>query len=101
VVACENWKAWHSRKPAQPAILYVQAQCKFPTAGYKVELRRASALGIDPAILVLDLVINELPGPHADVITRMEVRYQEKTHQRYEHVQIRPDNIVVNVEEVS
>ena len=99
--AAADWKAWHSRKPAQPPILYVQGRCEFPTNGYRVRLRRSLAQGIDPAILVLDLVISKSSEAEALVVTTMVARYEEKTRQRHEKVQIRPYDIVVIVEEVS
>src|SRR5690348_9098602 len=99
--AAADWKAWHSRRPAQPPILYVQGQCEFPTTGYRVGLRRSLAQGIDPAILVLDLVISKSSEPESSVVTRMVARYEEKTRQRHEQVQIRPCGIVVIVEEMS
>ena len=98
---CGNWKAWHSRMPRQPAILRVQGQCEFPAAGYKAELRRAFRQGVDPAILILDLVIIKPSGVASGGPTRQEIRYEEKTHQHYQQVQIRPDDVVVQVEEVS
>jgi hypothetical protein len=96
-----NWKAWHSRMPAQPPILYVRGLCEFPSTGYRVELRRSLSQGADPAILVLDLVISETSEPVSVATAKKEARYEEKTHQRYGQVQIRPCNIVVTVEEAS
>ena len=99
--AAADWKAWHTRRPAQPPIIYVQGQCEFPTTGYRVGLRRSLAQGIDPAILVLDLVISKSTESESLVVTRMVARYEEKTRQRHEKVQIRPYDIMVIVEEVS
>ncbi len=99
--AAANWKAWHSRMPAQPPILYVRGLCEFPPTGYRVELRRSSMQGADPAILVLDLAISKTSEPVSAATAKKEARYEEKTHQRYEQVQIRPCNIVVIVEEAS
>ena len=99
--AAADWKAWHSRMPAQPPILYVRARYEFPTTGYKVELRRSLTQEADPAILVLDLVISETSEPASSAVASSEARYEEKTHQRYEQVQIRPGNVVIVVEEVS
>jgi hypothetical protein len=53
---------------------------------------------MDPAILVLDLEVTKASGSEATA--RGDAQYEEKTHQRYEQVEIRPCNVVVIVEEV-
>jgi hypothetical protein len=98
---CGNWRAWYNRMPGQPPTLHVQGQCHFPTTGYKTELRRASPQGPNPGVLLLDLLILEPSGPVLEVATTGQAWYEEMTDWRYEQVEIRPDDVTVDVLEVS
>jgi hypothetical protein len=101
VVECRNWDAWSKRNSALPSILYVHAHCECPSGGYRIELRRATEQESDPAVLVLDLVIDTPldPGPQAPEL--IEVQYWESTSQEYEEVHIRPDNIVLKISQAT
>jgi hypothetical protein len=97
---CTDWKAWHDNQPPGPARLYVTGKCTFPTNGYKVELKPHVPQGINPAIYILDKVVNKPSGPAEDVITTVEVRYEEKTSKHYTEVNILPNDVHVDVKEV-
>jgi hypothetical protein len=86
---CFDWHAFHDHQPPGPPRLTVFGTCQFPRSGYTAELRRAEPQGINPADLILDLVVEE-PEAGAHVITELEVRYQEETDVEYETVTIRP-----------
>ena len=98
---CTDWEAWHDRMPGGPATLHVTGKCEFPTDGYSVELRPVEPQGINPAVYMLERIVHEPTGPVPEVITTEDVHYTEHTESRYTHVHILPDNVTVEVKEVS
>jgi hypothetical protein len=88
---CRDWTARLLRVATGGAVLLVTAVCTVPTSGHKVELRRHEPQGINPADLLLDLVITEPSGPAADVLTDVPVRYEEPTEAGFATVTILPD----------
>jgi hypothetical protein len=98
---CGSWYAWHDRMPGTRPTLHVVGQCVFPTGGYTVELRRVE--GFNPAIYVLEKIVHE-PKP-GDVVTQqvntVNIHYREETSGVYTSVSIRPDNVTIDVHEVS
>lgn len=101
VNTCKDWKAVHNFMPPGPARLWVAGKCTFPTPGYKVTLKRAVPQGINPKILLLEKVVTRPTGPEPDVVTTIDVRFEEKTDTEYTDVQILPDGVTVKVENVS
>ena len=97
---CSDWKAWHDSQPISPPKLFVTGKCTFPTSAYSVELKPHIPPGINPQIYILDKVVHEPSGPVNDVITTVEVRYEEQTKAHYTEVHILPDDVHVPVEEV-
>jgi hypothetical protein len=100
---CGDWYAWHDRMPGKKPTLHVVGQCVFPTGGYSVELRPASPQGFNPAIYILDKVVHS-PNPGDDVtqaVTKVNIHYREETGAVYTDVQIRPENTMIAVQEVS
>ena len=81
---------------SQPRI-HVKGTCMFPTGGYKVSLKRGVPQGINPQILLLDLKIAKPTGIVTQQITKQEVKFDEKTKSTFTQVQIRPDNVTVDV----
>ena len=98
---CRDWYASHDHMPPGPQTLRVTGICTFPTAGYTVALRRHEPQGINPRDLLLDKVVTEPTGPVPDVITDVEVRYEEVTDVEYDTVTILPDGPSIQVQEVS
>jgi hypothetical protein len=98
---CGEWSAWHNLEPGSPPTLIVVGQCTFPTAGYKVELRRHEPQGFNPKDLLLDLIVHEPTGPVPQVITTVEARYEEETDFEYDSVTILPEGPSIRVEKVS
>jgi hypothetical protein len=95
---CGSWAAWHDFMPGKPPTLYVTGQCTFPTPGYTVTLRRAVPQGINPAILLLEKVVTAPTGVVPQVVTTLDVRFEEQTNERYTEVTINPDGVTVTVE---
>lgn len=97
---CTDWKAWHDNEPPGPVRLYVTGKCTFPTTGYKVELKPRVPQGINPTIYILDKAVHKPSGPAGDVVTTVEVRYEETTNKHYTEIHILPDDVHVKVKEV-
>ena len=94
---CSDWSAWSNRMPGSQPSIHVKGTCTFPTGGYKVFLKRAAPQGINPQILLLDLKIVKPTGMVTQQITSQEVKFDEKTRSSFTQVQIRPDNVTVDV----
>jgi hypothetical protein len=86
--------------PPGPKTLRVTGTCTFPTTGYTVQLRRHAPQGINPKDLLLDKIVIPPSGPVAQVITDVEVRYEEITDVEYDTVTILPDGPSVPVQDV-
>jgi len=96
---CKDWEAWHDRQPPQPATLHVSGKCSFADSGYTVELKPHVPQGINPAIYILDKIVN-VPAHVSHRPSTVEVEYSEKTTAKYTQVQILPDDVRVPVREV-
>jgi hypothetical protein len=57
--------------------LLVTGDVTEPTTGWTVKLERAEPQGIDPHILILDLVERPPTGQAGDVVTTHHVKYEE------------------------
>ncbi len=93
-----GFTAVHDREPPGPAVLWVAGSCTFGTPGFTVELCRHEPQGINPRDLLLDLTITPPDGMVAQVVTTVEVRYEEETDAGFDTVTILPDGISVPVE---
>lgn len=82
-----------------PPMLPVTGSCKFPTAGYTVELVPVEAknAAAQPEIYVLKRVLHKPDGMVAQVITEVPVDYKVETSANYKEVRIRPDRARVRV----
>jgi hypothetical protein len=94
---CGNWYAWHDFMPGRTPTLRVTGQCTFGTPGFIVTLTKASPQGINPKILILDKSVTPPTGVVTQVVTTVDVRYEEETSTKYDQVHIRPDNAFVDV----
>jgi hypothetical protein len=95
---CKNWKAIHNFMPPGPARLNVNGKCTFPTPGYKVVLKPKVPQGINPLILMLEKQVTPPTGIVAQVVTTIDVQFEETTNTRYTDVDI--DGTVIKVENV-
>lgn len=99
-VSCSNWEAWYDRMPGNEPTLHVVGTCTIP-GGYSVRLERAEPQGINPAILLLNLIVKEPTESAPPMSGKEEVRYSEETRASYEQVAILPDGPTIPVREVS
>jgi hypothetical protein len=99
-----DWFAWVNRMPPGPVSFHVTGVAVLPSPGYEARLEMASPQGINPADLILDLVITARPGTWPQVVTPVAVRYDIPKYQGlYKTVLIRlPDGeaVQLDVEEV-
>lgn len=98
-VQTSDWAAWVNRMPPGPASFHVTGLVVLPTPGYEVALVPASPQGINPADLILDLVITERPGVWPQVLTTVSARYDISNYSgRYTSVLIRiPDDDAIQI----
>ena len=97
---CSDWTAIHDFMPPGPARLTVKGKCTFPTPGYTVTLKKKVPQGINPAILLLDKIVTPPSGPRPDVVTTIDVKYEEVTNYRYTDVEL-SDGTKIKVQDVS
>lgn len=76
-IQTSDWYAWLDRLPPGPGSFHVTGTVIAPHPGYTARLVRAVPQGIHPADLLLDLVVDELPGFWPQVVTQIDVRYDE------------------------
>jgi hypothetical protein len=96
-IGCRDWTARFLRVAGGGGVVLVTGTCTLPTSGHTVELRRHEPQGINPADLLLDLVVTEPSGPAAEVLTDVPVRYQERTDTGFGTVTILPDGPTIAV----
>lgn len=84
-----NWSAVQNRQPPGPWNLRVDGDPKMPTPQHKPVLTKAVPQGINPRILILELNATPPTGSAPQVVTRVPVRFEERSKQEYDSVEIR------------
>jgi hypothetical protein len=80
-------------QPPKPYEFYVRAIVTVPTPGYRAHLKPAVPQGINPRILILDVVLEKLPGIWPQVETDIEAAYRDNNYQGdYRQVTVRYEN---------
>jgi len=69
--------AWINKMPPPPDALHVRGQVTVPNPGVDVFLYRKEPQGINPAILLLDLVLVQWPGIWPQIIVTKPATYEE------------------------
>jgi hypothetical protein len=85
---CNDWTAFHDHMPGKPQTLRVSGTCEMPTTGYEGKLRRIEPQGFNPKDLRLELMISDPSGGVSEVITPIQVTYEEQTDMEYDTVSI-------------
>lgn len=98
----KDWKALHDFMPGSPPTLRVTGKVTVPTTGFTATLTPAEPQGINPSIYLFNLTVyppetDEVIRP---TVTDLPVEYIEDTGKSYQQVQIRPEDILVDVEVV-
>lgn len=84
----------------EPTIQVVGTEV-FPTTVYSVELRPAVPQGCNPSIYILEKIVHPPEGEVAQVETEVQIHYRDATFGEYTSVTIFPDDITVEIREVS
>lgn len=79
-VDTSDWYAWVDRMPPGPASFHVTGVVSLPSPGYEARLVVSSPQGINPAQLILDLVVTPKPGIWPQVITAATVRHDRSDY---------------------
>jgi len=93
---CSDWKAWYDMQPVQTGTLHVTAKCTFEKSGHSVVLQPASPPSLNPNIYLLERRVTDSSNKEKGV----EVTFSEKTKTQYKQVQIRPDNVTIEVKTI-
>jgi len=81
-----------------PGVVVVDVWVTFPSAGWKMELRKAEDQGDDPAQLLLERIVTFPDEGYQPPVTRgMEVHWEEQTDAEYKSVRILPDELTLEV----
>lgn len=64
-------------QPPGPHHLHVRARVQVPTPGYRAYLKKAVPQGINPAILILDVVVTPLPGIWPQHVADIDANYDD------------------------
>jgi hypothetical protein len=86
-----TFEAWLDKQPGANNTLHVTGKITVPTGGYKVSLVEANPQGINPKILILNVVKVKPTGPAPDVISHVEVKFDKPNSPDYTDVTIRND----------
>ena len=82
VIAAEQnspgaWHAWINKLPPPPDTLHVRGSVTVSNPGVDVSLYKRVPQGINPAILLLNLMLVQRPGIWPQVIVEKPVSYEE------------------------
>ena len=91
----DTFKAWIDTMPGPGSQkkLIVIGKAEVPTGGWTGSMRRANPQGINPKILIVDVTLQKPSGPAPDVISKIDLRYEEAPPQvDYSNVTVRYDN---------
>jgi hypothetical protein len=75
--ARESWMAWINKMPPPPDALHVRGQVTVPNPGVDIFLYRKEPQGINPTILLLDLVLVQQPGIWPQIVVTKPAAYEE------------------------
>lgn len=89
---CRDWRALLG-----PGVVVVDCWVTFPTAGWKMELRKAEEQGVKPEDLILERVVTFPEGYQPPVVRGIEIHWEEETDVEYKTVTIVPDGPTIEV----
>ena len=85
-----TFQAVMDRQPGSEPKLQVTGQVEVLTTGWTVSLERAHPQGINPRILILDVITHGPHGAAGDVVLKLDVQYEEQPPKaNYDEVTIR------------
>lgn len=87
MVICRDWYASHDHQPPGPMTLRIQGICEVPGQGFTAQLQPLEPQGVNPADLLMKLIIQEpdtIEGEPEDV----EVIYVTETEMEFETISV-------------
>ena len=87
MVICRDWYASHDHQPPGPKTLRIQGVCEVPGAGFTAQLQPLEPQGVNPADLLMKLIIQE-PDTIEGEPEEVEVLYERETEDGYETISI-------------
>jgi len=85
---CGEWTATHDRMPGRTPTLRVDGCCCFNEDGWQAELRDHEPQGINPRIMMIDLVVTPPDGSVPEVLTEVPVQWEQETGSEYDQVHV-------------
>lgn len=96
-IATRDWYAWNNLMPPKPDDFHVVGEIQVPNPGVEVFLIPKSPQGINPKILLLDLVLVQQAGLWPQLVMWKQVRY-DKVNTSYERAQVLyENNLIVDI----
>ena len=93
-IPTRDWYAWNNLMPPRPDTFHVTGEVEVANPGVNVLLVPRTPQGINPRILLLDLVLAQQPGMWPQVVTWKPARY-DKVNVTYDSVEVYYNNGVV------
>ena len=80
VIQSKNFRAWENLQPPAPHSFHVSGTVVVRATNYVARLEKAVPQGINPKILLLDLIVDKVGDVGGDAITDLPVQYSEKKY---------------------
>jgi len=89
-----DWYAWNNLMPPRPHDFHVIGEVETPTPGVDAQLVPKIPQGVNPRILLLDLLLVQQPGVWPQLVVWKQARY-DKVNATYDTVQVFFGNQVI------
>ncbi len=76
-VSTRDWYAWNNLQPPKPDDFHITGWVEVANPGVEPHLIYRTPQGINPAILIVDLILVQKPGIWPRVLVWKQVRYDE------------------------
>jgi hypothetical protein len=88
-IESRNWFAWINQQPPPPDEFLIVGDIDVPNPGIGVQLIERPSQGINPDVLLMDLVLVQQPGQWPQQVTTKQVRYDKVlVNTKYESVEV-------------
>lgn len=95
VANCRNWYAWLDTMPPKPDTLHVTGDVVVGNPGVNAVLTMREPQGFNPAVLILDLHLVQLPGQWIQVVSCAAAKFERHLipgNGPYSSIEIHLDN---------
>ena len=87
MISCRDWTATHDHEPSGTATLRIRGICEVPGEGYTAQLQPLEPQGVNPADLLMKLIVQE-PDTIEGEPTDIDVVYETETDAEYECISV-------------